>query len=140
MFARLLTVTALVLATGCSTGTEPDAARVVPTVSASAAASPTTAPAAPAEEPSAVARLIEVTYRGGEVTGVEPRVPVPLGESVVLRVTSDVAEEIHVHGYDLYADVPAGGTGEVAFTADLAGSWEVELHEVGRPMFQLRVS
>lgn len=130
MLARLLTVSALVLAAGCSTGTEAD-------VAAPAASSPESSPAS---SPSPTATVIEATYRGGRITGVEPRVPVQVGESIVLRVTSDVAEEIHVHGYDLYADIPAGGTGEVAFTADLAGSWEVELHEAGRPLFQLRVS
>ena len=136
MLARLLTVTALVLATGCSAGTDPDAAAPAP----SPAASSGTPATSPEPAPSPTATVIEVTYRGGEVSGVEPRVPVSLGEKVVLRVTSDVAEEIHVHGYDLYADIPAGGTGEVAFTADLAGAWEIELHEAGRPMFQLRVS
>ncbi len=84
--------------------------------------------------------MIEVTYSAGELTGVEPRVEVPLGEQVVIRVTSDVVEEIHVHGYDLYVDLPAGGTGEVAFSADLPGAYEVELHEAGRPIFQLRVA
>ena len=133
MLARLLTATALVLATGCSAGSDPDTA-------APAAPAAPSAEASRAASPSPTATVIEVTYRGGEVSGVEPRVPVSVGESVVLRVTSDVAEEIHVHGYDLYADIPAGGTGEVAFTADLAGAWEVELHEAGRPMFQLRVS
>lgn len=138
MLARLLTVVALVLAGGCSAGTDPDTA--APAAPSAAAPAGRSAAASPEQEPVAAPRLIEVTYRGGEVTGVEPRVPVSLGESVVLRVSSDVAEQIHVHGYDLDADVPAGGTGEVAFIADLAGSWEVELHEAGRPMFQLRVS
>ena len=137
MLARLLTATALLLATGCSAGADPDTAAPAPAAPA-ASASPSSSGAATA--PSPTATVIEATYRGGRVTGVDPRVPVEVGESVVLRVTSDVAEEIHVHGYDLYADIPAGGTGELAFTADLAGSWEVELHDAGRPLFQLRVS
>ena len=133
MLVRLLTAAALVLTAGCSAGTDEDTA-------APATPAPAPAPASAEPSPSPTARVIEATYRGGEVTGVEPRVPVQLGEEIVLRVTSDVAEQIHVHGYDLYADIPAGGTGEVSFTADLAGSWEVELHEAGRPLFQLRVS
>ena len=123
-------VAALVLA-GCSAGT--DSASAPPAAPAS-----TTAP--PAATPAPAGTVIEVRYAGGEVTGVEQRVPVPLGETVVLRVTSDVAEEVHVHGYDVVFDLAPGGTVERTFTADQPGSWEVELHDAGRPLFQMRVS
>jgi hypothetical protein len=36
------------------------------------------------------------------------------GEEIRFRVSSDAAEEIHVHGYDIAKDVPAGGTVEFA--------------------------
>jgi hypothetical protein len=128
-------VAMLVLLTGCSAGSdEPDAA-----APSSPAASPA-ASAPPAPSPTAAGTVVEVTYSGGQVTGVEPRVPVTLGEQVTLRFTSDVVEEIHVHGYDLYADLVPGQTEEIVFTADIAGSFEVELHEAGRPLFQLRVA
>jgi hypothetical protein len=68
------------------------------------------------------------------------RVESQLGEEVVLRISSDVAEEIHVHGYDVYADIPAGGSVDVPLTLTLPGSYEVELHGAGRPLFQLRTS
>ena len=127
-----------VLLTGCSAGSDPDAAVPAPAPSPATSSAGPDATAAPSPTPTGT--VIEVTYAAGELTGVEPRVEVPLGQQVVLRVTSDVVEEIHVHGYDLYVDIPAGGTGEVEFTADLAGGYEVELHEIGRPIFQLRVS
>lgn len=142
---RALAVPAVlaVLLTGCSSGSDPDpdtaGPAVAPTPAASSAA-PTVVPPSPSPAATPTGTVIEVTYAAGELTGVEPRVDVPLGEQVVLRVTSDVAEEIHVHGYDLYADIPAGGTGEVAFTADIPGAYEIELHEIGRPVFQLRVA
>jgi heme/copper-type cytochrome/quinol oxidase subunit 2 len=84
--------------------------------------------------------VIEVTLAGGQVSGVEPRVEVAAGSQVVLRVTSDIAEEIHVHGYDLYADLVPGSPAQLAFKADLPGAYEVELHQAGRPLFQLRVA
>ena len=120
---RLLVVVALLL-TGCSAGSDPAPPQV----------------AAPSPGPSPTARTIEVRVVGGQVTGVEGRVAVQAGEQVVLRVTADVVEELHVHGYDLYADLVAGQTAQLSFTADLAGAWEVELHEAGRPLFQLRVA
>jgi hypothetical protein len=128
---RLLVVL-VVLLTGCSAGTDPDAA-APPAVSE--------APSAPsAASPAPSARTLEVTFAGGEITGVDSRVDVAVGEQVVLRVTSDVVEEIHVHGYDLYADLAPGQPATLSFTADLPGSYEVELHDAGRPLFQLRVA
>jgi hypothetical protein len=130
-------VATLVLLTGCSAGSDEADVAAPPSPAASATAS---AAASPVASPTPAGTVVEVTYAGGQVTGVEPRVPVTLGEQVVLRFTSDVVEEIHVHGYDLYADLVPGQTEEIAFTADIAGSFEVELHEAGRPLFQLRVA
>lgn len=130
---RLLIVVVLLL-TGCSAGSDPDTAApppAPPAPSASASAAPSPSPAA---------RTIEVVLADGEVSGVEGRVEVTLGEQVVLRITSDVVEEVHVHGYDLYADLAPGQTAQLAFKADLPGSYEVELHDAGRPLFQLRVA
>lgn len=125
---RLLLVVVLLLA-GCSTGSDPDVAGPVP--SSDGAASPSSAP---------VARVVEVTLADGEVSGVEGRLEVEKGQQLVLKITADITEEIHVHGYDLYADLVPGQTAQLAFTADLPGSYEVELHRAGRPLFQLRVA
>ena len=94
----------------------------------------------PTPSPKSDAVVVEVEYAGGKATGADQRVPVKLGQQVVLRFTSDVAEEIHVHGYDLYADLVPGQQAEIAFKATLPGSYEVELHDAGRPLYQLRVS
>lgn len=133
---RLAPLLALTLLAGCSTGTD-DTADPAPT---SAAPGAVATSAAPAPSPSPSGTVVEVDYSGGEVSGVEARVPVKLGERVVLRFTSDVVEEIHVHGYDLYTDLAPGVPAEIAFVADIPGSFEVELHEAGRPLFQLRVA
>ena len=136
MTARLLAPLLIaVLLTGCSSGTDETAD---PTPSAAASPSAVATGAAPSPSPSGT--VVEVTYAGGEVSGVDPRVNVTLGEPVVLRFTSDVVEEIHVHGYDLYTDLAPGTPAEISFTADIPGSFEVELHEAGRPLFQLRVA
>lgn len=134
---HLAPLLAVLLLTGCSAGTTDDTADPAPTSAAPSAAATS---AAPAPSPSPTGTVVEVTYAGGQVTGVDPRVSVTLGEQVVLRFTSDVVEEIHVHGYDLYADLVPGVPAEIAFTADIPGSFEVELHEAGRPLFQLRVA
>ena len=49
------------------------------------------------------------------------------GDRIQFVVTSDVADEVHVHGYDIAKDVPAGGSVRFSFPAKLEGVFEVEL-------------
>jgi hypothetical protein len=93
------------------------------TTAAGSATVTTTAPTTTAAGP-----VIEIAYRGGKLEG-NGRKQVTKGQTVTLRVTSDVADEVHVHGYDKEAAIPAGGTAEVVFKADVAGVFEVELHK-----------
>ncbi len=132
---------ALVLVSGCSAGVQQPGAGD-PVVAAPTAAPDVAPTAAPDVAPTAApaARVIAVTFAGGEVTGAGSRVDAALSERLVLRVSSDVADEIHVHGYDEHAEVAAGGTVEIALTADVPGGFEVELEGLGRQLFQLRVS
>jgi heme/copper-type cytochrome/quinol oxidase subunit 2 len=67
------------------------------------------------------------------------RVRVDLGQKVRVRVEADHAEEVHVHGYDLKADVAPGKPAVIDFTADVPGVFEVELEESGRNLFELQV-
>ena len=67
------------------------------------------------------------------------RVAVDLGDRVVLRVTSDVADRIHVHGYDVYGEAMPGMAMDVTFVADIPGVFEVELEESSRQILTLEV-
>jgi heme/copper-type cytochrome/quinol oxidase subunit 2 len=67
------------------------------------------------------------------------RLRVPVGQTVNLVVTSDVAEEVHVHGYDRRADVARGQTVTVTFTADIAGIFEIELEKSHKLLLRLEV-
>jgi hypothetical protein len=57
------------------------------------------------------------------------RIKVQQGEMVELVVSSDRADEVHVHGYDIKADVMPTRTARIAFRARLAGRFEIELEE-----------
>jgi heme/copper-type cytochrome/quinol oxidase subunit 2 len=61
------------------------------------------------------------------------------GETVEFRVRSDVADEVHVHGYDLMKDVEPGETVTFSFKADITGIFEVELEGAGKQIAQLRI-
>ena len=61
------------------------------------------------------------------------------GETVRFRARSPEAEEIHVHGYDRYVDLPAGETVSESFKASITGIFEIELHGSGEQIAELRV-
>ena len=61
------------------------------------------------------------------------------GDQVRLKVVSDTADEIHVHGYDLMKDVTAGGSVEFDFEATIEGRFEVELENAGTQIAMLEV-
>ncbi len=88
----------------------------------------------------ASASVPTIEVRDGEPVGGIEKIEVSAGEQVRFRVHSDVAEEVHVHGYDLMKDVPAGGTVEFDFPADIEGIFEAELEGVGVQILELRVN
>jgi len=122
---------------GCA-GTDAGAA---PESSSPATSSSSSAPttATSTEPVSPAGQRIEVTVTGGQVSGDTGRVPVAAGEHVVLVVTSDVADELHVHGYDLEAELPPGTPATVEFDATIPGVFEVELHDAGTLLLSLQV-
>ena len=131
----LLTTAALALSacagTDPSSGTSPASAAPSSSSGRSAASVPPSTP---------VGQRIEVTVAGGQVSGDTGRVPVASGEQVTLVVTSDAADEIHLHGYDLSAALSPGTPAEVVFDATVPGVFEVELHEAGTVLLTLQVS
>ena len=82
---------------------------------------------------------IEVDVAGGRMTGDTGRVPVTAGTTVTLVARSDVTDEVHVHGYDLTAEVSPDRPAEVVFDATIPGVFEVELHDAGTVLLTLQV-
>lgn len=82
--------------------------------------------AAVAAEPPA--RTFEFTLTRAPLP-VPPRVlQVQQGERVRLRVTSEVAGELHLHAYRLEVKVGPGVPAELAFSARATGRFRVEWH------------
>jgi hypothetical protein len=126
--------------TGCAGTAAPDAGG-----SPSSAAGPTSGaagtsgPASTSGTADPAGQRIEVQVTGGQVSGDTGRVPVTAGEHVTLVITSDAADEVHVHGYDLGAELSPGEPAEVTFDATIPGVFEVELHEAGTLLLSLQV-
>lgn len=93
----------------------------------------------PGDDVAGPPQRVEVAYSGGVVVGGVKRVRVGLGRPVVLVVTSDVPDEVHLHGYDRKVDVPAGRTVSLDFVADRSGVFEAELEAKGVQLVQLEV-
>jgi hypothetical protein len=81
-----------------------------------------------------------IVVKNGEPVGGVQELEYSAGDQIRFEVDSDVADEIHVHGYDLMKDVPAGGTVSFAFPAEIEGIFEVELEGRKEQIAELRVN
>jgi hypothetical protein len=127
-------VVALVVLGACSDDDSPTVETgQTPTTSPTSTVAPSPGGTAPA-----AGNVVSVTVRGGQVEGAS-RQRVPLNQPVIVRVTSDVADEVHVHGYDKTAPVSAGGTVDLRFDANIPGVFEVEFERSHKLLFTLEV-
>jgi hypothetical protein len=81
-----------------------------------------------------------VVVRNGEPVGGIAELEYDAGDQIRFEVSSDVADEVHVHGYDLMEEVPAGGTVSFDFPAEIEGIFEVELEGRKEQIAELRVN
>lgn len=95
----------------------------------------------PSTEPPTTGPAVEViraSFISGEVTAPQDA-RVTLGSRVEIVVEADIEEEVHLHTYDLKADVAPGEPARIRFRADIPGRHEVELEGAGRLLFLLQV-
>jgi hypothetical protein len=104
-----------------------------PTMASSASGS-----ASPTQSPEPQRTVIDVTFRDGAVQG-PTRFTVAQGERIRILVGADVTDEVHLHGYDLRADVAPGDPARIDFVVDVAGVFECELEGAGKLLFQLEI-
>jgi hypothetical protein len=111
----------------------PSTPSVIETSTPSESGSPT-----PSESEVPERTVIEVTYRDGAVQG-PTSFTVTQGDRVRILVHADVSDEVHFHGYDLMADVTPDEPARIDFVANAAGAYEVELEDLGEPLFELEI-
>ncbi|WP_106398056.1 cupredoxin domain-containing protein [Actinocorallia populi] len=137
----LVPVVALSLFAAACGGEEKEAAPSAPSSAApSATASETAAAPGTPSEPAFDGTLIKVDVNGNKVAPRPSTHKITKGDRVRIEVTSDKPDELHVHGYDNTADLKAGETAVIEFTADQSGRFEVETHDSGLLLFNLEVS
>jgi hypothetical protein len=105
-----------------------------------ATAGATTRPADSPESASMGGKVPTIVIRNGEPVGGIKELEYDAGDEIRFEVTSDVADEVHVHGYDLMQDVPAGGTVSFDFPAEIEGIFEAELEGRREQIAEIRVN
>ena len=122
-----------------SPGGDDNAAPTTPTAAQTTTAATTTEPqvttTAPAE-PQAV--QISVSVPGDKAPTVK-HFTIQQGSQVVFVVKSELADEVHLHGYDLSADVAPGEPATIRFKANAPGLFEAELESRSLPIAELEV-
>ena len=82
----------------------------------------TEAPAPPKPE------VTKIDIRGGEVAGGPAEINAKNGDTVVIVVSADAPDDIHLHGYDIEKKVEPGKPATFRFKANLEGEFEIESH------------
>lgn len=73
-------------------------------------------------------KATRIQIRGGEVVGGPADITVTKGDRVLIVVSSDAPDDIHLHGYDIEKSVEPGKPARFSFTADVEGIFEMESH------------
>lgn len=130
--AVLLALVASIALAACGSSDEETTAETAPAT--------TTEKAARGGYGKAEANVPTIAIRDGEPAGGVEELEYDAGDRIRFRVRSNVADEIHVHGYDVTEEVPAGGSATLSFPAEIEGIFEVELHGSGAQIAELRVN
>ncbi len=78
--------------------------------------------------------------RDGQPVGGVQDLSFTQGDDIQFKVESDVADEVHFHGYDVGMDVEAGGSVTFDVPATDAGVFEVELEQRVVPIAEITVN
>lgn len=123
----------VVLKAAQTTGGDHPGAEAGTTVPAASATAPgeARAPARPTPARAAVPAVPRIVVRGLEpVDGVKQFV-FRKGDTIQFTVDSDEPEEIHLHGYDVAAEVAPGRPATFVVPASIEGIFEAELEDAG---------
>jgi hypothetical protein len=100
----------------------------------------TTAPSTTAAVTTTPAAQNLIRVEGGVKVEGPDTISVAQGEVVSFQVVADVADEVHVHGFDLLFETVPGEPVVVEFTADATGIFEVELEESHLDLVNIEVT
>jgi len=114
-----------------------------PTETVSAAsvkeAAPLLPPGSAPPAPPAADTAVELRISRGMLVSGPPVIKLVQGDPVNLRVVSDTADELHLHGYDLHLQLNADVPASLHFIASRSGRFTYELHHAHQELGALEV-
>ena len=85
-------------------------------------------------------QVATIVVRDGQPVGGVQELEFAKGDRIRFAVESDIAEEVHLHGYDVAKEVSAGGKVSFDVPATLEGVFEVELEHSVVPLAEITVT
>jgi hypothetical protein len=84
--------------------------------------------------------VIDVNIEGGEVTPTNASFEAKTNEQIVVKVNSDVADELHVHSTPEHTfKVEPKPAQQFQFTVDVPGKVDIELHNLAKTIATVQV-
>lgn len=91
--------------------------------------------------PGSAGLTVDIVIAHGQVTPANATLQVTVKQPITLHVTSDVADELHVHSVpDHKFEVAAAANQTFQFSVDVPGSVDVELHHLDRTVATIHVN
>jgi len=84
--------------------------------------------------------VTHIQVKNAKPVGGVKKIVVNKGQPVRFVVTSDVSDEIHVHGYNFHKAVKAGGSVAFDFPATIDGVFVIELESRSEQIASLQVN
>jgi len=84
--------------------------------------------------------VVSILFEQGRLARKSDQVDVGKGSTVLVEVSTDVADEIHLHGYERVAPTDPGDLAVLEFTADRSGVYTAELERSGVRLLELTVT
>jgi plastocyanin len=123
--AAVVAVLAFVIASPGGDDEGDNAAQTTPAAETGTGTETETQAEAPAPPEPEVTRI---RVRGGEVVGGPAEINAKKGDTVVIVVSADAPDDIHLHGYDIEKKVAPGQPARFRVKANLEGEFEIESH------------
>jgi heme/copper-type cytochrome/quinol oxidase subunit 2 len=92
------------------------------------------------QQPPSPPPIPNVRVKGGKPVGGIQNLTFNKGDTVQFKVTSDVADEVHVHGYDVHKNVAPGHPVTFRFPGKIDGEFVVELESRAEQIASLKVN
>lgn len=83
----------------------------------------------PSVAPESKVKTFDIVVKGKKIVFGSETIKVTEGDEITIKITSDEAEEFHVHAYDKSVELEPNKQVTLTFTANLTGRFPFELEE-----------